>query len=150
MDKDHITIWDRLIKLKLVRRFSPFLTKHREILLYLFFGGTAFFLNIALFWLFDRFTSLNALISNGICWIICVLYQFITNKNYVFQKESSSGILKQLLPFTGGRVLTLVIEEIILAAGIMLLGFSELPVKIIAQVVVIILNYVISKWFVFQ
>lgn len=149
MSKKHITISERLMQLGLVKKFLPFYEKNREILLYLFFGGTAFFLNIALFWLLGFFIP-KPLLNNCICWVVCVLYQFVTNKKLVFQKESEDSISKQLLKFTGGRVFTLVIEEIILAVGIKLLEFSEMPVKLAAQVIVIVLNYIISKWFVFM
>ena len=58
--------------------------------------------------------------------------------------------LKQLISFFGGRVLTLVIEEIILGVFITWLQFPSMIIKIIAQIVVIVLNYVISKFLVFQ
>ena len=46
-------------------------------------------------------------------------------------------------------MVTLVIEEIILLVFITWLGFNSMVVKVIAQVIVIVLNYVISKFFVF-
>ena len=51
--------------------------------------------------------------------------------------------------FFGGRVATLVVEEIILLVFVSLLAFPSVPVKVVAQVIVIILNYIISKFFVF-
>lgn len=47
-------------------------------------------------------------------------------------------------------MVTLVIEEIILLVFITWLGFNSMIVKVIAQVIVIVLNYVISKFFVFS
>ena len=58
--------------------------------------------------------------------------------------------MKQLVSFAGGRVLTLVIEEIILLVFITMLHFNSMLIKFIAQVVVIVLNYVISKLLVFK
>ena len=52
--------------------------------------------------------------------------------------------------FFGGRVVTLVIEEIILLVFITWLGFNSMVVKVIAQVIVIVLNYVISKFWIFK
>ena len=52
--------------------------------------------------------------------------------------------------FYGGRVVTLLIEEAMLAVFITWLGFSDMPVKITAQIVVILLNYFISKLFIFK
>ena len=58
--------------------------------------------------------------------------------------------MKQLVSFAGGRVATLVVEEIILLVFITLLHFNSIVIKVIAQVVVIVLNYVISKLVVFK
>ena len=52
--------------------------------------------------------------------------------------------------FFGGRLFTLVVEEAILAVFITWLGFNSMAVKLIAQVVVIVLNYIISKLIVFK
>jgi len=60
-------------------------------------------------------------------------------------RRSLEEFMKQLVSFAGGRVLTLVIEEIILLVFITMLHFNSMLIKFIAQVVVIILNYVISK-----
>ena len=47
-------------------------------------------------------------------------------------------------------MVTLVIEEIILLVFITWLGFNSMVVKVIAQVIVIVLNYVISKFWIFK
>lgn len=59
-------------------------------------------------------------------------------------------ILKQMASFFGGRLFTLIVEEAILAVFITWLGFNSMAVKLVAQVVVIVLNYVISKLIVFK
>ena len=55
-----------------------------------------------------------------------------------------------MLSFTAGRGFTLVIEEIIILVFITWLKFASLPVKLAAQVIVIVLNYIISKVYVFK
>ena len=129
-----------------------FMSKHREGILYLFFGGIAFFLNIFLFWFFRSVFAFNELIANVICWIICVIFQFFTNKIWVFCAETTEIVssIRQFIVFVGGRVATLLIEEIILAIFITWLNFNDMPVKIAASVFVIIGNYVISKFIVFK
>ena len=54
------------------------------------------------------------------------------------------------MSFAGGRLVTLGLEELLLWLGISVLGIPDLPVKIAAQVLVIVGNYVISKFFVFR
>ena len=55
-----------------------------------------------------------------------------------------------MLAFYGGRVVTLVVEEAILFVFITLMNFPSMIIKIIAQIIVIVLNYVISKLVVFN
>ena len=134
-------IFDRLMHLPVLNIFEPFYKKHKEVLMYLFFGGITFFLNIALYAWLDGMLGINALIANVICWVVCVLFQYFTNRTWVFDGQAS---------FFGGRLFTLVVEEAILAVFITWLGFNSMAVKLIAQVVVIVLNYIISKLIVFK
>ena len=146
-------IFDKIMGLPVLRVFKPFYLKHKEILLYLFFGGLAVLLNLGLFFLFNQVMGINELIANIICWVICVLFQFFTNRTWVFEAQKNnnkSDFIRQLVSFFGGRVFTLVIEEAILAIFITWLGFNSLIVNIIEQIITIVLNYIISKLFVFK
>ena len=131
--------------------FESFYKRNKEVLMYLLFGGLAFFLNIGLFAAIDT-TGINELINNVICWVICVLFQFFTNRTWVFEGyvENNVDFIKQMASFVGGRVATLIIEEFLLVIFITCLGMSAVIVKLSAQVIVIILNYVISKLIVFK
>lgn len=144
-------IFDKIMSLRIFRFAEPFYKKHKSILLYLLFGGLSFFLNIGLFILLDK-AGLYELVNNIICWVVCVLFQFWTNRIWVFdaKTESASQFAKQLLDFFAGRIFTLIIEEAILLVFIEILSFNSLVVKIIGQIVVIVLNYVISKLLVFK
>ena len=124
----------------------------KEVLLYLFFGGVAFFLNIGLFILLHEVVGIEVLTSNAISWVICVIFQYITNKLWVFESktEGLNSLLRQLTSFFSGRVFTLLVEEAIIAIFITWLGFHTLTVKLVAQVIVIVLNYIISKKMVFK
>lgn len=126
--------------------------KYREVIMYLLFGGLSFFLNMGLFWLIVTKLGMNALIGNVICWIIVVMFQFITNRLWVFDGKTDSfgAFLKQMGAFYGGRLLTLAIEEGIIFIFITLMKLPDMPVKLAAQVIVIVLNYVISKLLVFR
>ena len=135
-------IFDKLMHLPVLNIFEPFYKKHKEVLMYLFFGGLTFFLNIALYAWLDKGLGMNALIANVICWVVCVLFQYFTNRTWVFDGQVAS--------FFGGRLFTLIVEEAILAVFITWLGFNSMAVKLVAQVVVIVLNYVISKLIVFK
>jgi len=147
-----MSIFDKLINLPGLKIFESFYKQHKEILLYLFFGGVAFFLNIWLFILIGKFFEINVLLNNAICWIICVSFQYFTNKTWVFEDKTAgfSELLRQIISFFSGRIFTLLVEEVILAVCITLLNFHSLTVKLSAQVIVIILNYIISKMIIFK
>ncbi len=145
-------IFDRIMALPVLRLLEPFYKKHKSVLLYLFFGGLTTVISIAVFWLFRYPLGLNELVANGISWVIAVLFAFFTNRIWVFRAPTKTAgeFLRQMASFYGGRVVTLLIEEALLAVFITWLSFPDMPVKITAQIVVILLNYVISKLFVFK
>lgn len=138
--------------LPILQIFEPFYKKYKEVILYLLFGGATFFINLWLFTLLTHVMKMDALVANVIDWIICVLIQFSTNRTWVFNNNvcSTTELIKQIVSFFGWRLLTLIIEETILAVFIVLMNLNSFVVKLSAQVVVIVLNYVISKWLVFR
>ena len=144
-------IFDRMMALPLLNIFEPFYKKNKEVLLYLFFGGLTFIVSIVTYAVFNVSMGINELIANVMSWVLAVLFAFATNRVWVFQAPTHTitEFLRQMLSFFGGRVVTLVIEEIILLVFITWLGFNSMVVKVIAQIV-IVLNYVISKFFVFS
>lgn len=129
-----------------------FFTKYKEIILYLFFGVLATVVSIGSFTVSYDVFSINEHYANLISWVLAVSFAFVTNKIWVFKSESTSknALLKQLWNFFCGRVFTLGIEEIIITVFVSLLGFEAFLVKTAAQVVVIILNYFVSKLWVFK
>lgn len=145
-------IFDKIMGLPVLNIFEPFYKKNKEMLLYLFFGGLSFIVSVATYALFNVPMKMDALIANVLSWIITVMFAFLTNRVWVFASPTDNikDFMKQMLSFYSGRIITLVIEEAILLVFINMLGFGSLLVKIVAQVVVILLNYVISKLFIFK
>lgn len=145
-------IFDRIFQLPGIVRFYPVFQQYREVLLYLFFGGAAFVISIGSYGILIRLGQMNELIANVFSWIITVTFAYFTNRGYVFESSVSafSDILREMSAFFGARVLTLVIEEIILFVFITWLRFDSMFIKVMAQVIVIFLNYVFSKRFVFH
>ena len=135
-------IFDRIMEFPVLRIFNPFYKKNKEILLYLFFGGLTFLVSIISY----------AFLNIQIGWILAVSFAYVTNRVWVFDSnaETTADFIKEITSFIGGRVATLVIEELILFIFITNLGMNSMLVKIVAQVIVIVLNYVISKLIVFK
>lgn len=126
--------------------------KNKELILYLFFGGVTFLISVTSFEAFYLLFGLNELVANVLSWCIAVLFAFLSNQKWVFRVPKTNGksLLRQLLSFLGGRIITLAVEEIMLMVFISYLHFPSLFVKVTAQIIVIVLNYIISKWFVFN
>lgn len=145
-------IFDKIMKLPGLRMLEPFYKKYKEILLYLFFGGLTFVVSIVTYAYFNVVLGINELVANVISWVLAVLFAFVTNRIWVFQAPTHTAgeFVRQMVSFFGGRVLTLVVEELILLVFITVLHFASMPVKVVAQIVVIVLNYIISKLIVFR
>ena len=143
-------IFDRLFSLKPFCIVQPFYQKYKEQLLYLFFGGLTTVISIAVFSFFTLVVPCDELIANLISWIVAVMFAFLTNRTWVFQSDSRQSFFKQMQSFYLGRVATLGVEELILLVFVKFLSVNAMLVKIVAQIVVIVLNYFVSKWFVFR
>ncbi|MBQ8648602.1 MAG: GtrA family protein [Clostridia bacterium] len=124
--------------------------KYKEQILYLFFGGLTTLISIGVFAFFTKVIPLDELIANIISWVIAVLFAFVTNRLWVFESAKDKGIIKQILSFYAARLATLGVEEVLLLVFIKLLSLNSIAVKTTAQIVVIILNYIISKIFIFK
>lgn len=131
---------------------KDFIKKYKEPFLYLFFGGLTFLVSVGTYAFFNVVLSINELVANILSWILSVLFAFFTNRIWVFtaSTENLKGFLIQMASFFSGRVITLLIEEGILFLFITQLHFGSVWVKCAAQIVVIFLNYIISKIVVFR
>ncbi len=123
--------------------------KYKEIINYLIFGGLTTLISIITYALFAKVFHIDYLISNVLSWIIAVLFAYITNKIFVFESKSKKNI-KEITSFFFFRVVSLIMEMIILYVFVDTLHIDDLVTKIIAQVIVIVSNYVFSKVFVFK
>ena len=121
-----------------------------DIMRYLFFGGCTTLVNLVVFWVLRKL-HLELNIANFISIVAAVLFAYVVNAKYVFlQKYNSFGEhIKPFLKFVGARCATMVIE----LGGVWLLaekiGMKDMAAKLITQVIVIILNYIFSKFLVF-
>ena len=131
---------------------SKLLNRYREFILYIIFGGLTTVVSLITFHLFVNIWGMNDLIGNIFSWILTVLFAYVTNKLFVFRSKADGikGLYKEIISFFSARLLTLGIEEVLLFVGINLLHLNNMIVKLAAQVIVILLNYVLSKLFIFK
>ena len=95
---------------------------------------------------------LSATVSNVIAWVVAVAFAYLTNKPFVFHSNDWSWkvVLPELGKFLGCRVGSGALETFFLLLTVDLLQFNGNWMKVITSVLVIILNYVGSKWLVFR
>ena len=130
------------------------LDRYREVILYLIFGVLTTIISLAVYYILT-ITILNpenALllqIANVFSWICGVTFAYITNRIFVF-KSNNKNKLKEATTFVGARIITLLMDMLIMAIGVTFLHYNDKIIKIISQVVVIVSNYLFSKLFVFK
>ncbi len=125
--------------------------KYREVLLYLVFGGLTTLINIVAFYILRKL-SIELQVSNVIAWILSVLFAFITNKLFVFESKNKSKKenVKEMTSFFGFRILSLLFDIGFMHLLVSILNIHEMISKILSNILVIILNYVFSKVFIFK
>ena len=120
------------------------LRKHRETISYLFFGGLTVLVNILLFALFDLF--FGEITANTVAFLLSVQFAYMTNTKFVFQAPYTK---QNFLQFWGMRIGTIFIDN----GGMWLLltvGCNKFIAKCIVNVIVIVLNYIFSKFFIYR
>ena len=126
--------------------------RFKEIILYLIFGVLTTAVNIVVYFICSRFLHLEVLSSNIIAWLLSVLFAYITNRKFVFKSkaEESSTILKECINFFLGRLGTGVLDTSIMFVSVDLLAFNDVIMKVLSNIIVIVLNYLISKLLIFK
>lgn len=137
---------------------KEFLKKHKEALLYLFFGGATTAVNIIVYFVATSPLHISPLPANILAWLLSVIFAFVTNKYYVFESKSwkASIAAKEALLFFSSRIASLILDvallEFLLWIGLnqSILGSEGLIAKIIVNIAVILANYILSKKIVFR
>ena len=137
---------------KLVCRCKELFFKYKEAILYIFFGGITTLVNIVVYWVMANPLGIDYMISNVAAWVISVLVAFVTNKLFVFESKDFAAklLLKELALFVGARLFSGALDMGIMYLGIDILKANDLLIKIISNVIVIIVNYILSKLIIFK
>lgn len=142
-------IFDKIMGLPGLRRFYPMYKKHKQVLLYMLFGGCTTLVSIVSFALANA--VVNELIANVISWVFAVTVAYLTNRVWVFASQAKGReIIKEAAAFYAGRLTTLGIEELLLFVCVTLLGWNSLLIKLCAQILVLVGNYLLSKFLIFR
>lgn len=140
-----------LDKIKL-KKIADLYRNHREGWRYLIFGALATLVNIVAYSLAFYKLNIDNSSSNVIAWIIAAIFAYITNKIFVFESkvDTKKQLIKEAVSFFGCRLLTLAVDQIIMVITVDKLGLPGLVMKIVSNIVVIVLNFILSKLIIFK
>ncbi len=123
-----------------------------EMILYIVFGVCTTIINILVCGLCYDVLHWNVLVANTIAWIFAVIFAFITNKLYVFKSKSFEKKLfwREFVTFMVARLLSLGIDSLGMWLLVEVYGGNVWIAKVLMNVIVIIINYVLSKLVIFK
>lgn len=149
----------------MMKKIKELLKKYQELILYVLFGGFTTVVNLAVFWLLNQVIGETAyLVNNVIAWFCAVVFAYVTNKLWVFESKSWAFkvIIKEVPEFFLARVFSLLVEEGGLWFFVEIMEFDKLSfnlfgfeitgkliAKLVLAVIVVILNYIFSKFVIF-
>ncbi len=125
---------------------------NKETILYLVFGILTTAINIAVCGLLSDILKWDIYLSNTIAWILSVIFAFVTNKIFVFNSKSTDKkvLLKETVFFFNRSFDFLGFDMLVVWLMADLWGINVWIVKIISNIIVIIMNYIFSKLFIFN
>ena len=136
----------------MMKAIRPLLHKYRELISYVFWGAATTVVNYVTYFLLTGVFQVYYLTSNIIAWAVSVLFAYFVNKLFVFQSKTWAWrvALRELWQMTASRLLTLGLETGILWISVDMLHQNDTISKLVASVVVVVTNYVLSKFIIFK
>ena len=122
-----------------------------SVIRYVFFGGCTTLVNLATFFIFRRLFHLSLNPANFLSIVLAVSFAYVVNSKFVFQDkcETLRDHIQPFMKFISARLVTMVIEVGGVWLLVEILRMNDMMGKFITQFIVLALNYIFSKFFVF-
>ena len=138
----------------MINKMKELYLKYKEIINYLIVGGLTTLISLIVYYVcvltfLNPEIPIQLQIANILSWIAGVTFAYFTNRKFVFESKNPNKI-KEATKFVGSRITTLLLDMFVMYIGVTVLKFNDKIMKIIAQILVIVGNYIISKLFVFK
>ena len=139
---------------KLIEFIKEKYIKYKEIVNYLIVGVLTTVVSLGSYYVLV-FTILNPKdgiqlqIANIVSWILAVTFAYVTNRRFVFESKGRN-VVKEATKFYFARASTLLIDMFFMFLFVSIINMDDKIAKIIVQVVILVLNYIFSKVFVFK
>ena len=126
--------------------------KYKEIINYLVFGVLTTVVNFVVYIGLTKGINVDEVLANIIAWIVSVIFAYITNKIYVFESETKyiKEIIKEFISFVACRLFSGILDIGFFYLFVTILKVNDILAKVVVSVLVVILNYVFSKIFIFK
>lgn len=137
-----------------MKKLRALYKRYEEIVRYVIVGGLTTVVSMALFygatWTFlNGHDAVQLQIANVLSWVGSVAFAYGANRVFVFRSKNEN-MMKEIAAFVSSRVLTLLLDMAVMFLLATILKIDYNFSKIVATVLVIVGNYVVSKWFVFR
>lgn len=145
-----------------MKKLKALFWKYKEPILYVFFGGLTTVVNYIIYFSCTAGLKFGWSAATVLAWVGAVLFAYVTNRKWVFESRTKGArkVALEFLEFVAAQLLSLGMEWVTLKLLLDILHmntyvYASLPVgefaaKTVAQVIVIVANYVFGKWFVFR
>lgn len=129
-----------------------FYKKYREVIDYIIFGGLTTLVNLIAFYIFDTLIGWPYLVANAIAIVLSILFAYVTNKIFVFRTKelgAKENVL-EFIKFIGFRGVSGLADMMTMWILVDLITMNTNIAKLLTQFIVVVLNYVFSKFFIFK
>lgn len=126
--------------------------KYKEMILYIFFGGCTTVVNVLLYFIGTRWLGFGTVVSTLLAWWASVLFAYITNRILVFQSHNRElkAIMLEFAFFVACRLLTGLLDILIMYLFVDRLGWQDMIMKLISNLIIITANYAASRLLIFK
>ena len=126
--------------------------KYRSFIMYAFFGVCTTLVNWGSYYLCYNILKIPNVSSTIIAWVSAVVFAFITNKIWVFDSKSFAGktLIREIWTFTAARLVTGTLDVGVMYLTVDVLCWNATLWKLLSNIIVIILNYILSNLIVFK
>ena len=120
--------------------------------LYLIVGVMTTLVNIASYYVCTRWSDFPVMVATVVAWLLAVLFAFIGNKWVVFRSHrlDTGVVIREFFSFVSCRLVTGVIDIVAMGIFVEMLAFPDVVMKILANVLIIVGNFLASKYIVFK
>ena len=135
-----------------MQKIKIYVNQYQAQLLYLIFGGLTTIINVGSFAVMYNMWQMNLNVATAIAWLLSVLFAYLTNRVWVFGSKARGfkAIFLEICSFFFFRGLTFILDIGIMQVGVKLLHGNAIVWKIIDNVIVVLVNYVLSKLLIFR